>query len=326
MIRFLSMIFFCTALVTFAGAQVTPKTVAPVPAEISTPRAGDAAATGAAMRSPTAALADPGKNILSLSAAFGPDTGPVRNGIEWRVFDASSAPDGSHPLVARSQDANPFIALADGNYIVHAAYGLAGATKWIVMNGRPASERVVLNAGALRITSMLGDAKIPAARLLISIYVAERGNSEAKLVVPSAKPDDLIGLPEGTYHIVSTYLDAGAPATASPSGTPANATNSVINADIRVQAGKLTETTLHHHAATITLKLVNTPGGEALANTTFTVLTPGGDVIREMIGAFPSMILAEGEYVAIARHDAKTYQSTFTVQSALDRDVEVIAQ
>ncbi len=71
---------------------------------------------------------------------------------------------------------------------------------------------------------------------------------------------------------------------------------------------------------------MNTAGGEALANTTFTVLTPGGDVIREMIGAFPSMVLAEGEYVVIARHDGKTFQATFTVQSALDRDVEVIAQ
>ncbi len=56
------------------------------------------------------------------------------------------------------------------------------------------------------------------------------------------------------------------------------------------------------------------------------MLTPGGDVIRELIGAFPSLVLAEGEYVVIARHDAKTYQSTFEVQSGMDRDVEVVAQ
>jgi hypothetical protein len=36
--------------------------------------------------------------------------------------------------------------------------------------------------------------------------------------------------------------------------------------------------------------------------------------------------LAEGEYIVIARHDQKTYQSTFEVQSALDRDIEVVAQ
>ncbi len=76
----------------------------------------------------------------------------------------------------------------------------------------------------------------------------------------------------------------------------------------------------------MTLKLVNAPGGEALANTSFTVLTPGGDVIREMIGAFPSLVLAEGEYVAIARRDGRTYQGTFAVRSGRDRDVEILAR
>lgn len=52
----------------------------------------------------------------------------------------------------------------------------------------------------------------------------------------------------------------------------------------------------------------------------------GGDVIRELIGAFPSLVLAEGEYVVIARHGGKTFQTVFKVQSMLDRDVEVIAE
>ncbi len=76
----------------------------------------------------------------------------------------------------------------------------------------------------------------------------------------------------------------------------------------------------------MTLKLVNTPGGEALANTSFSVLTPGGDVIRELIGAFPKLVLAEGEYVAIARYEGKTFQNTFKVVSTQDRDVEIVAK
>ena len=102
--------------------------------------------------------------------------------------------------------------------------------------------------------------------------------------------------------------------------------NSIVNADIKVISGKLIDVTIRHRCATITLKLVNKAGAEALANTTFTVLTPGGDVIRELVGAFPSLVLAEGEYVVIARHDAKIYQSTFQVQTGMDRDVEVVAQ
>ncbi len=91
-------------------------------------------------------------------------------------------------------------------------------------------------------------------------------------------------------------------------------------------AGKVIEATLRHRAATMTLKLVKAPGGEALANTSFSVLTPGGDVIRELIGAFPSLVLAEGEYVAIARREGKTFQTTFKVTSTQDRDVEILTQ
>ena len=69
------------------------------------------------------------------------------------------------------------------------------------------SERLVLNAGAMRIVGMLGDKPINPAKLSISIFVPEAGNSEAKLVLAGAKAGDLIALPEGSYHVVSTLLD-----------------------------------------------------------------------------------------------------------------------
>ena len=95
---------------------------------------------------------------------------------------------------------------------------------------------------------------------------------------------------------------------------------------IRVQAGKLTDVTVNHRAAAITLKLVTEKGGEALANTAWSVLTPGGDVIKESIGAFPRVILAEGEYRAIARNEGKVYEREFKVVAGVDGDVEVMAQ
>jgi hypothetical protein len=259
-------------------------------------------------------------SILHLSATLGAsDTQPVRSGLQWRIFDEKAELDGNHKLVVQSSEATPVFSLPNGNYIVHAAFGLAGATKRVTIDGKGVSEKLVLNAGALRIVGQLGDAPILSARSSISIYVPERDNSEAKLVVANGRTGDTIGLPEGNYHVVSTLLDAATNGAANP-------TNSVVSADLRVQSGKMTDATLRHRAALMTLKLVGGPGGEALANTAFTILTPGGDVIREMIGAFPSLVLAEGEYVAIARHDKKTYQTTFKVVSTLDRDVEVLAQ
>ncbi len=275
-----------------------------------------------ALRLPFAPEAAPGMRMggmVHLSAQFSAtDPQPVRQGVRWRVFDETLGPDGNHKLVAQSTDATPTLPLPDGNFVVHAALGLAGATKRITVNGTLLNETLVLNAGGLKITGQMGDAPINPSKLSVSIYVPEAANPEAKLVVANAKTGEIIGLPEGNYHVVSTLLDLGTNGSPSP-------TNSVTSADLKVQAGKLTDATVRHHAATMTLKLVNSPGSEALANTAFTILTPGGDVIREMIGAFPSATLAEGEYIAIARHDGKTYQATFKVVSGADRDVEVLA-
>ena len=271
---------------------------------------------------PTHAAARPGLEQapaggVHLSAMLTPnDAHEIKSGLVWRVFDERAEPGGAHKLVAESTEASPTINLPDGAYVIHAAFGLAGTIRRVVVEGRVSSERITLNAGGLKLVDKLGEAVIPPQRLSISIYVPERNNSEAKLVLANARGGETICLPEGAYHIVSTLLDI--------TQGDNNATNSVVTADLRIPAGKLIEATLRHRAATITLKLSNAPGGEALANTSFSVLTPGGDVIRELIGAFPSLVLAEGEYVAIARHDGKTYQNIFKVQSTKDAEVEIL--
>ena len=97
-------------------------------------------------------------------------------------------------------------------------------------------------------------------------------------------------LPEGTYHVVSTY----------------GKSNAIMRADLKVETGRVTEATLNHRAATVTLKLVAAAGGEAFAGTAFSVLTPAATSIREAIGAFPSVTLAEGDYVVIARQGGRS--------------------
>jgi hypothetical protein len=274
---------------------------------------------------------------LSLSAALNGGSAPLAGGLRWRVFGAQSDPDGSHPLIVESSLAQPTLTIPAGEYVVHVAFGLASTAKRLTLTAGVRSERLTLSAGALRIEGTLADAPIDASKLSLAIYVPQNRNPLGKLVYAEAKAGDVIGLPEGSYHIVSTYLDTvgvhSGSNTASNSGksgvltTPAALpSNSVVNADIKVNSGKRIDVTIKHRCATLTLKLVNKPAGEALANTTFTVLTPGGDVIREVMGAFPSLVLAEGEYVVIARHEAKVFQSTFQVQTGMDRDIEVVAE
>ena len=305
-----------------ASAQQLPAKPYPLPA------AAQAAAFDRSMKTPGfPAPSEVRKGQLYLSALLTPhDTQPIAKGpIHWRIFDDSADAQGRHKMVGQSLEPEPVFTLAEGTYIVHAALDLASAVRRVTITNSTSSERLILNAGALRLVGMLGDKPINPARLSIAIYVPEAGNSEAKLVLNGAKAGDLIAFPEGNYHVVSTLLDTAGYSGAQKSGV-GNKTNSVVSADLKVQAGKLTDATLRHRSAVMTLKLVNEPGGEALANTAFTILTPGGDVIRELIGAVPSLVLAEGEYVAIARHDVKTYQTTFKVSSTLDRDVEVLAK
>ena len=317
-----------------AAALAGPSPAPPVAAQEMLPPTGAMPAPGAAapplVPIPRTEAPEPEKKLgqLVLSALLTPrDTQPIggKVPIHWRVFAEGVDAQGKHKLVAQSTEAAPTLSVPEGTYIVHAALDLASAVRRVTVTGTVSSERLVLNAGAMRIVGMLGDKPINPAKLSISIFVPEAGNSEAKLVLAGAKAGDLIALPEGSYHAVSTLLDTAGYSGAQKSGV-GNKTNSVVAADLKVQAGKLTDVTLRHRSAVMTLKLVNDPGGEALANTAFTILTPGGDVIRELIGAFPSLVLAEGEYVAIARHDAKTFQTTFNVSSTLDRDVEVLAK
>jgi hypothetical protein len=244
---------------------------------------------------------------LRVSAFFANGQTPVRAGLQWRVY--ADQTDGTQTVVARSADPAPTFSLMPGTYTVHAAYGFASAVKRVVL-ADATIERLPIGAGAIRIMGTIGDTPIPPTRLNFSIYVPVNNNSEGRLVLANAKAGDVIRLPEGNYHVVSNYGDS----------------NAIVRADLKVDIGKITDATLNHRAATVTLKLVRSAGGEAFAGTAFSVLTPGGDVIREAIGAFPSFILAEGDYVVIARHEGQVYTRDFKVSSGLDRDIEVTAK
>ena len=246
---------------------------------------------------------------VTLSAGLEGDPGILRTGLVWRVF-ADNADADKAVLVRKTDDPAPTITLDPGAYIVHVTWGLASGTRRVVVGQTPINEKIMLSAGGLRLNASLGDTRIPKDKLTFSIYVAQGSDPQGRVIVENARADEIIRLPEGLYRVVSTYGD----------------TNANSSADIRVESGKVVDALMRHRAATVTLKLVANPGAEALANTTFSVLTPGGDTIREAIGAFPSMTLAEGDYIVIARNGGRVFTQEFKVKSGVDRDVEVLAK
>jgi len=246
---------------------------------------------------------------LDLKARLTEDGSDIPTGLVWRVFSPNVGPDGQLPLIASAQGGSAVFNLPEGSYLVHVAYGRAGATKRITLGNNARHELMMLDAGGMKLSAVLPDkGKINEDLLRFSIY-ADEDNSERSLIVPDVKPNAIIRLNSGTYHVVSNYGSA----------------NAIIRADIRVEAGKLTEATVEHRAAEVTLKLVREHGGEALADTSWSVLNASGDVVRESVGAYSSLVLIEGDYVAVAKNKDRIYQRDFKVSSGKNEEVEVIA-
>jgi hypothetical protein len=262
---------------------------------------------------PSTPLIQAGQVPLVLSARFGRDLPQITGGLNWRVYPNRPDQSGSFRPLKEDKSAAPVINLPPGNYVVHVSFGLASAVKAVQLRSETVRETFELPAGGLRIEGRVGDAKIPAGHITFDVYKGSQfdaGDKSRPPVVRAVGTGDMVLMPEGTYHIVSNYGDS----------------NAVVRSDIRVQTGKLTDMTVTHRAAMITLKLVSDRGGEALANTDWIVESPAGDIIKESIGAFPRVILAEGDYRAVARNEGRVYTRTFKVTTGVDGEVEVMAR
>jgi hypothetical protein len=251
-----------------------------------------------------------GRVALTVAARYGKDAAAISGGLIWRVYAAKPDPTGIFPLIKEDRSAAPTFVLPPGSYVVHASLGLASAAKPVQLRSDAVREVLDIPAGGIRLEGRVGDVKIPQGQISFDIFKGSQfdtNTSERRPIAQNILTGDVVLLPEGTYNIVSNYGDG----------------NSVVRSDVHVDAAKLTDIVVTHRAAVITLKLVNNPGSEALANTQWTVLTPGGDVIKESIGAFPRLVLAEGDYHVIARNEGRTFQRDFKVITGVDGEVEV---
>jgi Mg-chelatase subunit ChlD len=240
------------------------------------------------------------------------EVGPkLQAGLTWRVYASKTSPDGAYKLVSTHHEANPTAALLPGEYLVNAAYGLSNLTKKIkVESGRSLEETFVLNTGGLKLAAVLPNGEpLPDGSVRFDILSDEEdqfGNRHS--ILGNAKPGAVIRLNAGAYHIESLYGDA----------------NAKVKCDVTVEPGKLTEATIKQTGAKTTFKLVQTLGGEALADTKWKILTSAGDVVKENAGALPTHILAAGSYAVIAEHGDLSYTRKFSIEGVEAKQIEVV--
>lgn len=247
---------------------------------------------------------------ILLEAKLSSDGPIIRDGLEWRIFPLDQENAENIEELAYATGGSKAFNIEPGEYIVHAAYGHAGVVKKISIGDEAVREEINLNAGGLKLlATATGNVRIPKRMLKFNVYQqAIREDGSRKLIARNIKAGDITTLPVGTYHIVSTF----------------GKLNATVRADLRVQPGKLTEANLEHRAAVITFRLVRSLGGDAVADTAWSILTEGGEVIKESNSTFPTMVLSEGNYTAIAKHDDKIYSEDFKVRSGFNKDVEVL--
>ncbi|NVK34009.1 MAG: hypothetical protein HWE23_05995 [Rhodobacteraceae bacterium] len=250
------------------------------------------------------------QGALFLMAKLTSDSEPLDQGLVWRIYSETTGDDGRLELIATAEGGNAEFRLNPGAYLIHTSYGFASATNRIVMRRDVESKMVILNAGGIKMEAALGEnLPLEGRNVTFSIYGMEfNARGERNLIAGDILPGQIIRLNAETYHVISRYGRA----------------NAIIRADIQVVAGKLTEATMIHKAADITLKLVSSPGGEAIANTSWSVLSPGGDVIVEANGAFPDVVLATGEYEVVAKNNGEIYTSLLNVENGVDTEFEVV--
>ncbi|MEA2934866.1 MAG: hypothetical protein QOD74_1512 [Variibacter sp.] len=256
-------------------------------------------------------MVPPSLGGIIAAARFGRDATPITSSLTWRVYADRPDQNGIFRVIKEEKAASPTFTLPPGSYILHVAFGLATAAKKVQVRADTAREVVDIAAGGVRFEGRVSDTRIAATQISFDVFKGSQfDGGEKKPLVADVKSGEIVLLPEGTYHVLSNYGDG----------------NATMRYDFRVQIAKLTDTRINHRAAMITLKLVNERGGEALANTAWSVLTPGGDVIKESFDVFPNVVLAEGDYVAIARYEGKVFNREFKVEPGVDREIELLAR
>ncbi|WP_207999988.1 carboxypeptidase regulatory-like domain-containing protein [Bartonella saheliensis] len=247
---------------------------------------------------------------LVLNARLTNSRQDIEKGLVWRLYAPILGIDNKLPLVATHKGGSARFDLEPGSYIIHVSFGHMSAVRYIRLeNGQSLVKNFYLEAGGLILNATLLNGEINEKELRFTIYEDEKENDDTGIILSNVKPQSIVRLKAGRYHVASHY----------------GSINATVRSDIQVEAGKITEVTLEHQAAQIVLKLVRQEGGEALADTSWSLANDSGDIVYETVGAYVSLVLAEGEYIAIAKNKDKIYQKVFSVVSGHDEDISVVA-
>ena len=237
----------------------------------------------------------------------------IENGLFWRIYKSRKDEKGRYKLV-KSLEAPRFEdQLPLGVYLVNLSWGRSHLTEKLdILSSKPFAHNFILNAGGLRLGARhLDGSVLTGSKVVYRIYSDERDQfGKRRLILDNAKSARTIRLNAGIYHIASLYGTA----------------NGLIETDITIEAGKLTDAVINHSASKVTFKLVNKPGEEALAGAIWRISSPDGQLIKNAGGALPSLILAAGDYTIDAKYSGRSFTRKVTIEPGAPVFVEIVIE
>ncbi len=247
---------------------------------------------------------------VTLSAKITDAGTMIPDGLIWRIFDSRTDESGQLALLAKSTDGVASFELPPGDYLVHVAYGRSQATDAVHVEMGSNSKTLILDSGALRLNAAIeGEIPIRPEQLNFQVHGTDDSGRGRVMIADDIAPRQLVHLNAGVYEVVSHFGD----------------NNARVRADLRVEPGQITDATLYHKARSISFKLVSEEGGEAIADVDWTVNQAGGEqTVFSDFGAFPSAILAEGDYTVIAQRGDNVYNRDFEVTAGEPREIELL--
>ncbi len=237
----------------------------------------------------------------------------IKSGLFWRIYKSRKDNEGRYQLVKSIEAPSFDDRLPLGVYLVNLSWGRSHLTEKLdILSSKPFVHNFILNAGGLRLGARhLDGSVLPASKVIYRIYSDERDQfGKRRLILDNAKPARTIRLNAGIYHVASLYGTA----------------NALVETDITIEAGKLTDAVINHSASKVTFKLVNKSGGEALAGAIWRISSPDGKLIKNAAGALPSLILAAGDYKINAKYSGRTFTRKVTIEPGAPVYVELVIE
>ena len=253
-----------------------------------------------------------GKESLRLRARITAATDPIARPIAWTVHRVDDRAEDEWPLVGERSAADATFDLAPGQYVVRAGYGAIKAAKVVVVQPRQQVDvTFILNAGGLRVVPALAFLDPPeGVNAKHWVFEAADDRGSRRLFAETDRPGEVIRLNAGTYHLVSRFGDA----------------NAVVEADVTVRPGMLTEVEINHKAGIVHLGFARHDTDGPSETVQWQINDSNGAVIMRADGARISQILAPGAYIAAVDYGGRKFEARFEIDIGETREVNITGE